>query len=143
MLSKILKIILASFLSLNFFASDVMEIDYCKEGFELNDSGYCLKVLDNNVERRKGLMFENNLPKGHRVIFEWSRVKKICMWMKNTSLPLDIKFFNPATNQVIVEKGIPFSEKKICHRAKIVTEANRGELVKNSDDYGLLLKYVN
>ena len=54
----------------------------------------------------------------------------------------NIEFFNPATNQVIVEKGIPFSEKKICHRAKIVTEANRGELVKNSNDYGLLLKYV-
>ena len=34
-----------------------------------------------------------------------------------------------------LEKGIPFSEKSICHRAKLVVEANRGELI-GSRQYG-------
>ena len=36
-----------------------------------------------------------------------------------------------SSNSEIIEKGIPFSEKSICHRAKLVVEANRGELIGN------------
>ena len=45
----------------------------------------------------------------------------------------DIKFIG--SNSEIIEKGIPFSEKSICHRAKLVVEANRGELI-GSRQYG-------
>jgi hypothetical protein len=139
---KILKVILVSLLSLSTIASNEHDSLECIYGYELNDLGHCLKLLKNDKERQKGLMFEKNLPHGHRVIFQWKQTKKICMWMKNTSIPLDIQFYDPALKTIVVEKGVPFSKKRICHRAKVVTEANRGELVDNPNEYGILLKNV-
>ena len=54
--------------------------------------------------------------------------------MKNTSIPIDILFID-GKNNYILEKGKPFSKKKICHEAKVVIEANKGELAKK---YALL-----
>ena len=85
---KSLKIILVSFFSLSAMASNEENHLDCTNDFELNDSGYCLKFLNTNKERQMGLMFQKNLPHGHRVVFQWKQTKKICMWMKNTSLPL-------------------------------------------------------
>ena len=56
------------------------------------------------------------------------------MWMKNTSIPIDILFID-GKNNYILEKGKPFSKKKICHEAKVVIESNKGELAKK---YALL-----
>ena len=137
---KSLKIILVSFFSLSAMASNEENHLDCINDFELNDSGYCLKFLNTNKERQMGLMFQKNLPYGHRVVFQWKQTKKICMWMKNTSIPLDIKFYNPSLKTIIVEKGVPFSKKRICHKAIEVIEANRGELVSNPNEYGIFLK---
>ena len=48
-------------------------------------------------------------------------------FLDTNSYLLLAKFLGP----IIIEKGIPFSEKSICHRAKLVVEANRGELIGN------------
>ena len=65
--------------------------------------------------------------------FHFQNLSTKCFWMRNTSIPLDIKFIG--SNSEIIEKGIPFSEKSICRRAKLVVEANRGELI-GSRQYG-------
>ena len=46
--------------------------------------------------------------------------------MKNTSIEIDILFIDDDKN--LVRKGQPYSKKKICHAAKVVIEANKGEL---------------
>ena len=78
-------------------------------------------------------MYVDFLPPNHIVKFHFQNLSTKCFWMRNTSIPLDIKFIG--SNSEIIEKGIPFSEKSICHRAKLVVEANRGELI-GSRQYG-------
>ena len=46
---------------------------------------------------------------------------------ENTSIEIDILFIDDDKN-LILEKGQPYSKKKICHAAKVVIEANKGEL---------------
>jgi len=128
MQSKILRIILVSFFSLHAGAEENLS-NSCAEGYIKEHGEYCVKHLYKPSDRRKGLMYVDHLPPNHIVKFHFQNLSTKCFWMKNTSIPLDIKFIG--SNSEIVEKGIPFSEKSICHRAKLVVEANRGELIGN------------
>ena len=128
MQSKILRIILVSFFSLHAGAEENLS-NSCAEGYNKEHGEYCVKHLYKPSDRRKGLMYVDHLPPNHIVKFHFQNLSTKCFWMKNTSIPLDIKFIG--SNSEIVEKGIPFSEKSICHRAKLVVEANRGELIGN------------
>ncbi|MAK14963.1 MAG: hypothetical protein CMK55_04940 [Proteobacteria bacterium] len=134
MLLKTLGII---FLNLSFnivFANESDSIK-CFDGFSFeNNSKSCVKFLTNENERKKGLMFQKRLEPNHELHFLWNDSKYRCMWMKNTSISIDILFIDGKQN-LILEEGKPFSKKKICHEAKIVVEANKGELAKK---YALL-----
>ena len=134
MLLKTLGII---FLNFNFniiFANETDSIK-CFDGFSYeNNSKSCIKFLTNENERKKGLMFQKSLEPYHELHFLWNDSKYRCMWMINTSIPIDILFID-GKNNYILEKGKPFSKKKICHEAKVVIEANKGELAKK---YALL-----
>ena len=127
-LLKLLKIILISFFSFNLISSEKQNYE-CDLGFEsIVDKNICIKNLKNNKDRKIGLMNLEKLSKFHQVNFVWNGERKIrCMWMKNTSIPLDILFVDRI--KLVIEKGEPFSEKKICHPAIKVIEANRGELL--------------
>ena len=127
-LLKLLKIILISFFSFNLISSEKQNYE-CDLGFEsIVDKNICIKNLKNNKDRKIGLMNLEKLSKFHQVNFVWNGERKIrCMWMKNTSIPLDILFVDRI--KLVIEKGEPFSEKKMCHPAIKVIEANRGELL--------------
>ena len=142
MLLKILKIILISFFSFNLISSE-KENNGCDLGFEsIVEKKICVKNLENNEDRKIGLMNLEKLSKFHQVNFVWNGERKIrCMWMKNTSIPLDILFVDRII--LVIEKGEPFSEKKICHPAIKVIEANRGELLAEYKLINSSLKYEN
>ncbi len=125
---KILKIILISSFSIYLGSIESKELE-CNADFELiAEKKICVKNLEKNKEKKIGLMNISKLPKNHQVNFIWNDKARIrCMWMKNTSIPLDILFVNK--NNIILEKGEPFSKKKICQPASMVIEANRGELL--------------
>ena len=92
-LLKLLKIILISFFSFNLISSEKQNYE-CDLGFEsIVDKNICIKNLKNNKDRKIGLMNLEKLSKFHQVNFVWNGERKIrCMWMKNTSIPLDILF---------------------------------------------------
>ena len=110
-LLKLLKIILISFFSFNLISSEKQNYE-CDLGFEsIVDKNICIKNLKNNKDRKIGLMNLEKLSKFHQVNFVWNGERKIrCMWMKNTSIPLDILFVDRI--KLVIEKGEPFSEKK-------------------------------
>ena len=141
-LLKLLKIILISFFSFNLISSEKQNYE-CDLGFEsIVDKNICIKNLKNNKDRKIGLMNLEKLSKFHQVNFVWNGERKIrCMWMKNTSIPLDILFVDRI--KLVIEKGEPFSEKKICHPAIIVIEANRGELLAEYKLIDSSLEYEN
>ena len=141
-LLKLLKIILISFFSFNLISSEKQNYE-CDLGFEsIVDKNICIKNLKNNKDRKIGLMNLEKLSKFHQVNFVWNGERKIrCMWMKNTSIPLDILFLDRF--KFVIEKGEPFSEKKICHPAIKVIEANRGELLAEYKLINSSLEYEN
>ena len=141
-LLKLLKIILISFFSFNLISSEKQNYE-CDLGFEsIVDKNICIKNLKNNRDRKIGLMNLEKLSKFHQVNFVWNGERKIrCMWMKNTSIPLDILFVDRI--KLVIEKGEPFSEKKICHPAIKVIEANRGELLAEYKLKDSSLEYEN
>ena len=141
-LLKLLKIILISFFSFNLTSSEKQNYE-CDLGFEsIVDKNICIKNLKNNKDRKIGLMNLEKLSKFHQVNFVWNGERKIrCMWMKNTSIPLDILFVDRI--KLVIEKGEPFSEKKMCHPAIKVIEANRGELLAEYKLIDSSLEYEN
>ena len=141
-LLKLLKIILISFFSFNLISLEKQNYE-CDLGFEsIVDKNICIKNLKNNKDRKIGLMNLEKLSKFHQVNFVWNGERKIrCMWMKNTSIPLDILFLDRF--KFVIEKGEPFSEKKICHPAIKVIEANRGELLAEYRLINSSLEYEN
>ena len=141
-LLKLLKIILISFFSFNLISSEKQNYE-CDLGFEsIVDKNICIKNLKNNKDRKIGLMNLEKLSKFHQVNFVWNGERKIrCMWMKNTSIPLDILFVDRI--KLVIEKGEPFSEKKMCHPAIKVIEANRGELLAEYKLIDSFLEYEN
>ena len=141
-LLKLLKIILISFFSFNIISSEKQNYE-CDLGFEsIVDKNICIKNLKNNKDRKIGLMNLEKLSKFHQVNFVWNGERKIrCMWMKNTSIPLDILFVDRI--KLVIEKGEPFSEKKMCHPAIKVIEANRGELLAEYKLIDSSLEYEN
>ena len=121
---KISGIIFINLFAIHLFASEIN----CSEGFSfVTDKKSCIKFLITDEERKKGLMFQEKLAPDHELHFLWSDSKFRCMWMKNTSIEIDILFIDDDKN-LILEKGQPYSMKKICHTAKVVIEANKGEL---------------
>ena len=141
-LLKLLKIILISFFSFNLISSEKQNYE-CDLGFEsIVDKNICIKNLKNNKDRKIGLMNLEKLSKFHQVNFVWNGERKIrSMWIKNTSIPLDILFVDRI--KLVIEKGEPFSEKKICHPAIKVIEANRGELLAEYKLIDSSLEYEN
>lgn len=141
-LLKLLKIILISFFSFNLISSEKQNYE-CDLGFEsIVDKNICIKNLKNSKDRKIGLMNLEKLSKFHQVNFVWNGERKIrCMWMKNTSIPLDILFVDRI--KLVIEKGEPFSEKKMCHPAIKVIEANRGELLAEYKLIDSSLEYEN
>ena len=141
-LLKLLRIILISFFSFNLISSEKQNYE-CDLGFEsIVDKNICIKNLKNNKDRKIGLMNLEKLSKFHQVNFVWNGERKIrCMWMKNTSIPLDILFVD--RNKFVIAKGKPFSEKKICYPATKVIEANRGELFREYKLIDPSLEYEN
>ena len=141
-LLKLLKIILISFFSFNLISSEKQNYE-CDLGFEsIVDKNICIKNLKNNKDRKIGLMNLEKLSKFHQVNFVWNGERKIrCMWMINTSIPLDILFVDRI--KLVIEKGEPFSEKKMCHPAIKVIEANRGELLAEYKLIDSSLEYEN
>ena len=141
-LLKLLKIILISFFSFNLISSEKQNYE-CDLGFEsIVDKNICIKNLKNNKDRKIGLMNLEKLSKFHQVNFVWNGERKIrSMWIKNTSIPLDILFVDRI--KLVIEKGEPFSEKKMCHPAIKVIEANRGELLAEYKLIDSSLEYEN
>jgi len=88
-----------------------------------------VEIADTPEKRGFGLMYRNDLPELHGMLFIFPREGPLSFWMKNTPLPLDIIFINAGHTIVsITQNTTPFSEKPLPSGspAQFVLEVNGG-----------------
>lgn len=94
---------------------------------------FSVEVMRDDESRSRGLMFRRSMPSEHGMLFDFQKVERVAMWMKNTYLPLDMLFIRPdgsiarvATNtEPLSTKVIPSGEPVLA-----VLELNAGTTAK-------------
>ena len=117
-------------LAIVFFLYTYKEENVVKISFPQKTS-YWVEIADTAQKAEIGLMYRENMPRNHGMLFIFPTSHIVKMWMKNTYIPLDMIFFN-AQNQVIClhENARPLDETTITcpYPAKMVLELNAGEI---------------
>ena len=94
-----------------------------------------VEIADTPAKRTFGLMYRQDLPKSHGMLFLFPSEEPLSFWMKNTPLPLDIIFINAAHTIVsIAANTTPFSETPIPSQGptQFVLEVNAGFCQQNN-----------
>ena len=74
---------------------------------EIGGKRYAVEVADDNEERARGLMFRDELPADHGMLFVHDREEPLAYWMKNTKIPLDILYFDTQRRLVAQQRDVP------------------------------------
>tara|TARA_Y100001958_G_scaffold159879_1_gene163910 strand:+ start:6863 stop:7276 length:414 start_codon:yes stop_codon:yes gene_type:complete len=101
--------------------------------FSINKSEFTvkIKVAKNNNEKKRGLMFRNNLDIKEGMLFK--NINSV--WMKNTLIPLDVIFLDNHYRVVdFVEDTVPLSldSIKIDKKSNHILEVASGFIRKNN-----------
>lgn len=102
---------------------------------------YSVEIALTPSQARAGLMYRNDFPKNHAMLFknQLKDKQKFFMWMANTPLPLDMIFLNDEGIIVsIVENTSPFSTDIISSEVPAIfaLEINAGEVSEKRIEKG-------
>lgn len=81
-----------------------------------------------NEERMQGLMFRKQMGTNEGMMFRFDRNGKVCMWMKNTLLPLSVAFIDEGGSIINIEDMQPETLDSHCaeKQARYALEMNQG-----------------
>ena len=72
---------------------------------------FSIEIADDPSERSRGLMFREEMPARHGMLFDFGATRQVNMWMKNTPMSLDMVFIGKDGIVVnVAERTEPFSE---------------------------------
>ena len=94
---------------------------------------FMVEVADTPQERARGLMFRRTLGADRGMLFDYRHVQPAAMWMKNTTLPLDMLFIAEDGRVVnIAQNTVPGSLDTIASHAPVraVLEVNAGTVAR-------------
>lgn len=74
---------------------------------ELAGERFQVEIADDDAERARGLMFRDEMPAGHGMLFIHDRQEPQAYWMKNTRIPLDILYFDQERRLVSQQRDVP------------------------------------
>lgn len=80
------------------------------------------------AQREKGLMFRKRLGKNSGMLFDFGAPARVCMWMKNTLVPLSVAFIDQDGLIVNIADMTPMTTDSHCSAGWVVyaLEMNRG-----------------
>ena len=88
------------------------------------------EVADTTVAREQGLMYRKSLALNSGMLFDYGRpAQEVCMWMKNTDIPLSVAFMDGKGTILNIEDMQPQTEDSHCSlKGKTVRYALEMEL---------------
>tara|TARA_R110000824_G_C14786187_1_gene632615 strand:- start:117 stop:533 length:417 start_codon:yes stop_codon:yes gene_type:complete len=92
-----------------------------------------VEVADTPSLRDTGLMFRQNMPEDHGMLFDFSDSDDRGFWMKNTHIPLSIAFIDSDGTIVNIEKMSPMSLNSVYSESpcRYALEMNHGWFDRN------------
>ncbi|MCL2876864.1 MAG: DUF192 domain-containing protein [Betaproteobacteria bacterium] len=87
-----------------------------------------VEVAADEQTRNFGLMYRKHLSPDQGMLFMYSYSVRICMWMKNTLIPLSVAFLDEEGRILNIEDMTPQSEENHCSvkPARYALEMNQG-----------------
>ena len=101
-----------------------------------------LQLALSNAEQKKGLMYREKLPEDHGMLFLFDYPDQRSFWMRNTSIPLDIAYFDASGRLKEIHPLYPFDETSVlsrCHEILIAIETNQDWFAKKGIKTGALI----
>ncbi len=74
------------------------------------------EIATTDEERARGLMFRQQLGSNEGMVFRFTEARQVCMWMKNTPLPLSVAFIGDDGKIINIEDMQPQTEAAHCSR---------------------------
>lgn len=86
------------------------------------------EVAANDAQRERGLMFREKMGQNEGMVFLFNTPTSVCMWMKNTLIPLSVAFIDADGKIINIEDMEPQTTESHCAKkpAQYALEMNRG-----------------
>ncbi|MBT4757223.1 MAG: DUF192 domain-containing protein [Opitutae bacterium] len=94
-----------------------------------------LQLALTQSEQSKGLMHRESMPTDHGMLFLFKQPNPRSFWMRNTSIPLDIGYFDATGRLLEIHALYPYDENSVPSRSQqvlIAIETNRGWFARNN-----------
>jgi uncharacterized membrane protein (UPF0127 family) len=86
------------------------------------------EIAANDKDRQQGLMFREKMGPNEGMVFVFDAPATVCMWMKNTLLPLSVAFIDEGGKIVNIEDMAPQTTQSHCAKKPVryALEMNQG-----------------
>ena len=86
------------------------------------------ELAANDLERQQGLMFREKMGPNEGMVFVFDAPATVCMWMKNTPLPLSVALIDESRKIVNIEDMKPQTTESHCAKKPVryALEMNQG-----------------
>jgi uncharacterized membrane protein (UPF0127 family) len=86
------------------------------------------ELAANDRDRQQGLMYRQNMGPNEGMVFVFDAPATVCMWMKNTLLPLSVAFIDDTGKIVNIEDMQPQTTQSHCAKKPVryALEMNQG-----------------
>jgi uncharacterized membrane protein (UPF0127 family) len=74
---------------------------------ELKGQHFDVELAADDASRERGLMFRDEMPADHGMLFLFEHPMQLQFWMKNCRMPLDILYFDEKYKLVSVQQRVP------------------------------------